>query len=54
MPYKFENGIMTADLTAVSPDYGFATAARADNGDLIVTLADASGQIGETLYLRAE
>ncbi len=54
VPYKFENGVMTADLTAVSPDYGFATAARADNGDLIVTLADASGQIGETLYLRAE
>ena len=54
VPYTFENGVMTADLTPVSPDYGFATAALADNGDLIVTLADASGYVGETLYLKPE
>ena len=52
VPYAYENGVMSANISAVSPGYGIATATLADNGELVVTLADASGAVGETLYLR--
>ena len=52
VPYQYENGVMSANISAVSPSYGIATASLADNGELVVTLSDAAGNVGETLYLR--
>ena len=52
VPYQYENGVMSANIFAVSPSYGIATASLADNGELVVTLSDAAGNVGETLYLR--
>ena len=52
VPYQYENGVMSANSSAVSPSYGIATASLADNGELVVTLSDAAGKVGETLYLR--
>ena len=54
VPFNYEGGKMTADISAVSPDYGFATATLGDNGELVVTLADATGYVAETLYLKPE
>ena len=54
VPFNYESGKMTADISAVSPDYGFATATLGDNGELVVTLADATGYVAETLYLKPE
>ena len=54
VPYEFANGVLTANISAIYPDYSFATASLAGNGELIVTLADATGYVGETLYLKPE
>ncbi len=52
VPYAFENGVMTANISALYPDYSFAAATLGEGGELIVTLADATGYVGETLYLK--
>ena len=51
VPYTYgSDGFLRADISALYPDFGFATALLVDN-ELLVNLADAEGNIGETLYL---
>ncbi len=51
-PYEYKDGRLSADISAIYPSFGFAVASLADNGELVVTLADSAGTVGETLYLR--
>ena len=52
VPYEFADSVMTANISAVYPDYCFASAVLSSPGELVVYLADATGYIGETLYLK--
>ena len=51
VPCAWQDGRLTADISALYPDYGFAAAVLQD-GELVVTLSNAAGEVGETLYLR--
>ena len=51
VPYAYADGAMTADLSVVSSENSFARAILQD-GEMVVTLSNASGQVAETLYLK--
>ena len=51
VPYAYADGAMTADLSVVSSENSFARAILQD-GEMFVTLSNASGQVAETLYLK--
>ena len=52
MTYSYADGVMTADLGEAYPEFSHLSATLADGGELIVTMANDLGTVGETLYLR--
>ena len=51
--YRYQDGQLRADFSAVYPYYPYLTAGMNLSGEIEVSLLDASGAVGETLYLRS-
>ena len=53
VPFEYKDGQISADIRAVYAAFGYAAATvDAETGELVVTLANAAGEVGETLYLQ--